>query len=65
MTVSGNDFERSVGPITFVEIVPAAERTRSGSSKIFSKLGTIEARMATASSDLSTASVKVLRFSIE
>lgn len=49
-TVSGNDLERSVGPITLVEIVPAAERIRSASSRILGRFGTTEANTETTSS---------------
>ena len=50
-TLSGNDFALKVGPMTFVEIVFAALRTRSGSTRIFGRLGAIEAKMPTTSSD--------------
>jgi hypothetical protein len=60
-TESGNVLERKVGPITLEDIVAAAERTRSGSRRIFGRLGTMEARIATTSSDLSIAPGNVPR----
>lgn len=39
--VSGKAFERIEGPITFVEIAPAAVKTRSDSTRILGKLGTM------------------------
>lgn len=51
--VSGNDFERIDGPITFVDIAPAAVKTRSDSTRILGRFGTIWDRMPTISSALS------------
>lgn len=49
-TLSGNVLDLKVGPITLVEKVFAAVRTRSGSTRIFGRLGAIEARIPTTSS---------------
>ena len=52
-TVSGNPFDRIVGPRTFVDIVVAAVRTLSGSTRIFGSLGMIDAKIPMTSSALS------------
>lgn len=52
-TLSGNPFDRMVGPRTFVEMVVAAVRTLSGSTRILGRLGMIVARIPTTSSALS------------
>lgn len=49
-TFSGYDLDLNVGPITLVEIVFAADKTRSCSTKIFGSLGAIVASMLTTSS---------------
>lgn len=54
-TMSGNPLALKVGPITLVEIVAAAERTLSGSTKIFVSFGTIEANIEMISSGPSLA----------
>jgi len=51
-TVDGNDLDRNVGPMMLVEIVPAADRTRSGSRRILGKFGTTDANMETTLSGL-------------
>lgn len=51
-TLSGKDLALKVGPMTLAEIVFAADRTRSGSTRIFRRLGAIEARIPTTSSGL-------------
>lgn len=51
-TFSGYAFDRIVGPITLVDIVLAATRTLSGSTKILGKFGIIVARISTTSSAL-------------
>lgn len=48
--VSGKLLERKAGPMTLVEMVPAADSTRSDSTNILGRLGTIDARIATTSS---------------
>lgn len=49
-TVSGKAFERRVGPMTFVEMAVAAVRTRSFSTRILGRLGTMLERIPTTSS---------------
>jgi hypothetical protein len=49
---SGYDFDRNVGPITLVDIILAAARTLSGSTRILGKFGAIVARIPIMSSDL-------------
>ena len=44
----------NVGPTRLVDIVLAADKIRSGSIRILGKLGAIEAKMLTTSSDLGT-----------
>lgn len=56
VTFRGYDFHRKVGDNTCVETMVAAAVMRSGSMRIFERLGTIEANMATTSSE-----IKVLR----
>jgi hypothetical protein len=51
--VSGNPFERMDGPITLTDIALAAVKTRSDSTRIFGRLGTMVASMPTTSSALS------------
>lgn len=53
--MSGNPLALRVGPITLVEIVAAAERTLSGSTKIFVNFGTMEANIEIMSSGPSLA----------
>jgi len=50
VTFSGNDFDLKVGPITLVEMVVAAVRTLSGSTRILGRFGAMSARMLTISS---------------
>jgi hypothetical protein len=55
-TVSGKDLERRAGPITFVEMAVAAVSTRSFSTRILGRLGTMLERMPTTSSARSAGS---------
>jgi hypothetical protein len=50
-TFSGYDLDLKVGPITLMEMVFAADKTRSGSTRILGRLGAIVANMPTTSSD--------------
>jgi len=49
---SGNDLDLNVGPMTLTDIVFTADRTRSGSNKIFGRFGAIVAKIVTISSAL-------------
>lgn len=51
-TLSGNDLDLKVGPMTQVEMVFVAESTRSVSTRIFGRFGATEARIPTTSSGL-------------
>lgn len=59
--VSGKAFERIDGPITLVEIAPAAVKTRSCSTRILGRLGTMLDNVPTTSSALSVGDMR--RFS--
>jgi hypothetical protein len=60
-TVSGKDFERNVGAMILVDIAPAAANTRSGSTRIFGRFGTMEASLWTTSAAPSPEPIAVLR----
>lgn len=55
--VSGKAFERIEGPITFVEMAPAAVKTRSDSTRILGRLGTMLDNTPTTSSALSVGDI--------
>lgn len=61
-TVSGNDLDRNVGPMTLAEMAAAAARMRSFSTRILGRLGTIVERIPTTSSALSFGSLAMEDF---
>jgi len=58
-TVSGKDLERRAGPMTLVEMAVAAVRTRSFSTRILGRFGTMADRTPTTSSARSAGSLIV------